>query len=142
MSIGKSLKKLTGSKRFLNIAVITALCAIVLIFLSSFIDFGSDPGRADSDAYSKQLSDQLLDIVTSIEGVGRAEIFLTLDNSGENVYLTNSDKKTKSIEPTVRGVVVVCEGGDDPVVVSRVLAAVTRSLSLSYDKVCVTRLAE
>ena len=77
--------------------------------------------------------------MTSISGAGEAKIFLTMDNSGENVYLKNTDTKTVSIEPKVRGVVVVCDGGDDPVTVSRVLEAVTKALNISSDKVCITK---
>ena len=62
-----------------------------------------------------------------------------MDNSGENVYLKNTDQKTVSIEPKVRGVVIVCDGGDDPLVVSRVLDAVTKALNISSDKVCITK---
>jgi stage III sporulation protein AG len=79
------------------------------------------------------------DIVTQIEGVGKAQIFLTMDNGGESVYLKNTDTKTVSIEPKVRGVVVVCDGGDDPVVVSRVMDAVTKALNIRSDKVCITK---
>lgn len=137
---GRKLNDLLTDRRFIRGAVIIALGLIVLIFLSSFIRFGGDDRQVDTEALSTRLKADLLNVVTHIDGVGEAEIFLTLDNGGENVYLTNSDTKTKSIEPTVRGVVIVCDGGDDPVVVSRVLSAVTRSLSISSDKVCVTKL--
>ena len=140
MSKGKKPSELITDRRFVRIAVIAAAAAVALIFFSSFVSFGGEKA-VDTEAYSSQLRAQLLDIVSHIDGVGEAEIFLTLDNGGESVYLTNSDTKTKSIEPTVRGVVIVCEGGDDPVVVSRVLSAVTRSLSISSDKVCITKLA-
>ena len=133
--------ELLNNKRVIRIAVISAFAAILLIFITSYTDIGSRLTRIDPNEYSSKLKDQLLTIISKIDGVGEAEIFLTIDNSGENVYLTNSDTKTKSIEPTVRGVVVVCQGGDDPVVVSRVLSAVTRSLSISSDKVCITKLA-
>lgn len=136
----KSLNDILTDQRFIRIAVIAACAAILLIFLSSFIKFPSS-GDKDTEQYTIQLHDQLLSIVTRIDGVGEAEIFLTIDNAGESVYLSNSDTKTKSIEPTVRGVVIVCDGGDDPIVVSRVLSAVTRSLSISSDKVCVTKLS-
>lgn len=138
---GRKLNDLLTDRRFIRAAVIAALCAIGVIFLSSFIRFGTDDGGIDTEAFSDRLRGRLLDIVSRIDGVGEAEIFLTLDNGGENVYLTNSDTKTKSIEPTVRGVVIVCDGGDDPVVVSRVLGAVTRSLSVTADRVCITKLA-
>ena len=77
--------------------------------------------------------------MSQISGVGNVKIFLTMDNSGENVYLKNTDTKTVSIEPKVRGVVVVCDGGDDQLVVSRVLDAVTKALNISSDKVCITK---
>lgn len=141
MSKVKKLSELITDRRFVRFAVIAAAAAIALIFLSSFVSFGGGEKAVDTEVYSEQLRSQLLDIVSHIDGVGEAEIFLTLDNGGESVYLTNTDTKTKSIEPTVRGVVIVCDGGDDPVVVSRVLGAVTRSLSISSDKVCITKLA-
>ena len=137
---GRKLNELLTDKRFVRIAVFAALGAIVLIYLSSVIDFGGAK-TVDTQAFGERLREQLLAIVAHIDGVGEAEIFLTIDNGGENVYLTNSDTKLKSIEPTVRGVVIVCDGGDDPLVVSRVLSAVTRSLSISSDKVCITKLA-
>lgn len=141
MSKGNKLNELLTDKRFIRAAVIVALCAIAMIFLSSVIRFTPDEKAADTEEISDRLRSRLLNIVTRIDGVGEAEIFLTLENGGENVYLTNSDTKTKSIEPLVRGVVIVCDGGDDPVVVSRVMSAVTRSLSISSDRVSITKLA-
>lgn len=42
-------------------------------------------------------------------------MLLTIENSVEYVYLEDSTTKTKEIQPVIRGVLVVCEGGDDPV---------------------------
>jgi len=128
------------SKRFLRIAVISGIAAILLILLSSAVDLSALSKKPSAEEYSEQLKTQLLDIVSQIDGVGEVKVFLTMDNTGENVYLSNSDTKTKSIEPTVRGVVIVCDGGDDPIIVDRVLGAVTRSLSVSSDKVYITKL--
>lgn len=136
----KKWNELIKSKKFLRAAIITGAAAIILILISSVVDFGSFKRQPSAEEYSAQLKEQLLDIVSEIDGVGEAKVFLTMDNSGENVYLTNSDTKTKSIEPTVRGVVIVCEGGDDPLIIDRVLGAVTRSLSISSDKVYITKL--
>ncbi|MBQ6153430.1 MAG: hypothetical protein IJJ15_06765 [Ruminococcus sp.] len=132
------LKEILNNPKAVRIAVGAGLLAIVLIFLSSYIDFGSK--SVDTEKFSAELSEQLLEILSSVEGVGEAKIFLTMDNTGENVYQNNSDAKVKSIAPTVRGVVVVCDGGDDPVVVERVLSAVTKSLDISSDKVSITKL--
>ncbi len=136
------LKKILEKPKFLRMTVIIGVCAVMLIFMSSFIDISSFQRTVDSDEYCAKLEENLLTIVSQIEGVGDAKIFLTMDNSGENVYLNNTDTKTKSITPVVRGVVIVCGGGDDTLVVSRVMNAVTKSLDISSDKVCVTKLSE
>lgn len=80
------------------------------------------------------------------------------DVSGENTRLTQRDDSESSaiiidtdsgregllvteIQPTVRGVVVVCEGGDDEEVRSRVSQAVTVALNISSKRVCITKLS-
>ena len=135
---GKNLGKWLSDKRIVKIAVIIGTAAVLLIGLSSLIDFSGNE-KDNSDRYAAKTESHLLEIISQISGVGEAKIFLTMDNSGENVYLKNTDTKTKSIEPKVRGVVVVCDGGDDPIVVSRVMDAVTKSLNISSDKVCITK---
>ena len=135
---GKKLSKWLSDKRIVKIAVIIGTAAVLLIGLSSFIDF-SGSEKDNSDHYAAKTEAHLLEIISQISGVGEAKIFLTMDNGGENVYLKNTDTKTKSIEPKVRGVVVVCDGGDDPLVVARVMDAVTKSLNIGSDKVCITK---
>lgn len=137
-----SIKNMLDNPKFLRIVLIIGACAIVLIFITSFVDISAFEKDVDNDEYCEKLEENLLTVVSHIEGVGNVKIFLTMDNTGENVYLNNTDTKTKSITPIVRGVVVVCNGGDDPVVVSRVMSAVTKSLDISSDKVCVTKLSE
>ena len=137
--MGKGLRELLSDRRFVRVAVIVGISAIALIFFSSFVDLAPQDDEKLTQRYADQTEARLLDIISSIGGVGEARIFLTMDDSGENVYQKNSDAKTVSIEPKVRGVVVVCDGGDDPVVRSRVLEAVTKALSISSDKVCITK---
>lgn len=43
------------------------------------------------------------------------------------------------IQPTVKGVVIVCDGGDDPAVQERIVNAVTTALNITSKRVCVTR---
>lgn len=128
-----------SDKRVVKAAFIIGIAAILLIGLSTVIGRSKEDKAEDPSAYASRTEERLLEIVTQISGVGNAKIFLTMDNAGENVYLKNSDKKTVSIEPKVRGVVIVCDGGDDPIVRSRVMDAVTKALNISSDKVCVTK---
>lgn len=135
---GKSLSDLLSDKRVIRFAVIIGIAAILLIGLTKTVDFSKDDQK-QAEAYAARTEERLLEIVSQISGVGDVKIFLTMDNGGENVYLKNTDTKTVSIEPKVRGVVVVCDGGDDPTVVARVLDAVTKALNISSDKVCITK---
>ncbi len=80
------------------------------------------------------------------------------DVSGEDSRLTQRDDNQSSvividsengregllvteIQPTIRGVVVVCEGGDDAEVRERVISAVTVALNISAKRVCITKLS-
>ncbi len=136
---GKRFAELFSDKRVVRGAVIVGIAAIILILLTSVVDFSPGQNTAAAEAYAARTEQRLLEIVSQIEGVGEAKIFLTMDNGGESVYLKNTDTKTVSIEPKVRGVVVVCDGGNDPLVVSRVMEAVTKALNIHSDRVCITK---
>ena len=64
----------------------------------------------------------------------------------ETKYITVKDKDGKEkalsvteVQPTVKGVVVVCSGGDDPCVQKRIVNAVTTALNITAKRVCVTK---
>lgn len=63
-----------------------------------------------------------------------AAIIIDTDSGREGLLVTE-------IQPTVRGVVVVCEGGDNEEVRSRVSQAVTVALNISSKRVCITKLS-
>ena len=80
MNKSYDFKKLIENPKFLRITVVIGVCAVVLIFMSSFIDISSFHRAVDSDEYCSKLEENLLSIVSQIEGVGEAKIFLTMDN--------------------------------------------------------------
>ncbi len=47
----------------------------------------------------------------------------------------------KQIEPKVRGVIVLCEGADNPVVENRVTEAVKTALGISSSRICVEKIS-
>ncbi len=131
-------KKLLADDKMKKIILICAVAGIALIFLSSFIELPKDGGYNVSD-YKEQMQNSVSEILRKVEGVGDCSVLLTIENSSEGVYLQNSSTKTKEIEPKIRGVVVACENGNDPVIVSRVSEIVTKALNISSAKVCVTK---
>lgn len=141
------LKNLLDSEKMRKIIIIAGVVGIALIFLSNYIDLGSISNSKREEefsvtTYSTQIQNDLQSVISMIEGAGKTEVLLTMENSVEYVYLDKGAEKTKEIEPLIRGVLVVCEGGDSPVVVERITQAVTKALDISSAKVCITKLSE
>lgn len=79
--------------------------------------------KEDSDSIS-QRDDTKESIIVVDTGDGRQGLLVT------------------EIQPTVKGVVVVCRGGDQPLVQQRITDAVTTALNISSKRVCVIKLSE
>lgn len=137
-------KNLFKDGKIRNAIVICGIIGIALIFFSSFIGSSDSSDNINSDVlqYKEQMQSAVQNMLSQIEGVGEVSVLLTIENSVEGVYLENNSTKTKEIEPKIRGVVVACSGGDDPVVIQRVTQAVTKALNISTAKVFVTKLQE
>lgn len=68
---------------------------------------------------------------------------LTADSSYVTVELSDGTQQTvllKEVQPKVRGVLVVCSGGDNSVVKEKIIDAVTKALDISSSKVSVAGL--
>lgn len=68
------------------------------------------------------------------------------DDSEESVIVVDNGEGREGllvteIQPTVKGVVVVCAGGDNAEVQERIVQAVTVALNISSKRVCVTKLS-
>ena len=145
-NIKERLRGLSQSGKLRKIILIAGALGIALIVISGF--FGSDKTKSESDesfsvtSYSTKIQRELESLISEIQGAGKTRVLLTMENSAEYVYLENGTTKTKAIEPRVRGVLVICEGGDDPVAVGRITEAVTKALDISTAKVCISKLSE
>ena len=137
--------------------------------------FGNIPNTAkknnDSEkntysSYSNETEEKLADIISKVEGAGKTEVFLTIEESEEYVYAQNvsSDKDegskvneekeyvivdgnsgkngllVKTVNPKIRGVAIVCEGGDDPAVQQRIYSCVSASLGISTARISISKM--
>lgn len=144
--IKETMTKLAESGRLKKIVFIAGIAGIALLLLSS-IDFSALLHKERDEefsvtTYNTKIESDLESVLSKIQGAGKTKVLLTMENSVEYVYLKDSTTKTKEVEPLIRGVLVVCEGGDEPVVVARITEAVTRALDISTAKVCITKLSE
>lgn len=136
------LRELLASDKARTALIIVGLVAIVLIFLSSQFS-ASESSQSDAlsmEDYQENLSTQVLNMVESVEGAGEARILLTLENSYEYIYLDDGKTLQKINEPTVRGVVVACQGADSAVVRADITELLTTVLNIPSTKVCISKL--
>ena len=131
-----------------KIAVIGLAAAGVLMLLLGGLTGGggrekSEPAYTDVGFYTGYLEERITSLCLGIDGVTEAEVFLTLDCSSEYIYrddgasdfliLADSDGEAAvmlcEIYPRVRGIAVVCTGGDFP----RIRETVTELLCAALD---------
>ena len=119
--------------------------------------------------YETRLENNLTGILSQIEGAGSTKVMITLEQTEENVYATEDKKSGQTakdqseensektyllvknddgsesalavtqIQPVVKGVVVVCDGGGNPVVRQNIIDAVTTALHVTSVRVCVLK---
>lgn len=141
-----NIKRLLTGDRLKKLIILAGGAGILLIFLSGFAGWGQSKSQEtvgfSVEKYCSKTEEELASLISKIQGVGKTRVLLTMENSVESVYLENGSTKTKEIEPRIRGVLVLCEGGDDPVAVGKVSEAVTKALDISSAKVCIEKLSE
>lgn len=161
----KKAKSLLRNYRYAAIVLIVGL-ALMLIPNNKKNDTAVTTKTALAVQQSENIETALVSILKQIDGVGNVELLLTLENNGETVYqadseiaiqengqdckeqivlVTDADRNQtglvkKHISPTYRGAVVVCSGGDDPIVKLAVTQAVMRATNLNADQICVLKM--
>lgn len=117
-------------------------------------------------SYEETLEKRLESIISSVDGAGRVQVMVTLDTSEQTQYakdekgnsksgdksseksyekkyvLTDDDGGVvlKTTEPEVRGVIVVCDGGDNAAVKNGITSAVRAALSVDSNKITVLKM--
>ncbi len=129
----------------------------------------SDIKNLTTDEYAVMIEDKLSFLISSIEGAGETVVMVTVDTGEENVYAkevktdeeTNDDKTSskyeyeyiviksgsssengmllKVIEPNIRGVAVVCDGGDNAAVRENIINTVSAVLDIKTNKISVCK---
>lgn len=139
-SFGKLKDYIKGDKR-IKLILVLGILVIVLIALSGI--GGNKSERTDTatigelSKYEKKLEERLSDILSEIEGVGDIKVMVTLDTSEESEYGRSKDMLLSVKAPSVRGVIVVCEGGDNIVVKEKVTSAVSGVFGISTTRISV-----
>lgn len=90
-----------------NRAKLITLLGIVILILILLSETGASCSKEekttmeqgfDCDAYAASIENRLCDIVGSIEGAGRVKVLVTLENSEEYIYASDSKQNSDSSE--------------------------------------------
>lgn len=122
-----------------------------------------------TEEYAERIEEKLTYLISSVEGAGETVVMVTLDAGEENVYAkeiktdeeVNGDKESnnyeyeyivikngsssesglllKVIEPDIRGVAVVCDGGDNASVRENIINTVSAVLDIKTNKISVCK---
>ncbi len=116
--------------------------------------------------YAAEIESRLCKLLSEIEGAGVVKVMVTLESGEEQVFARDSDSsfdneadgdksikeksdyvivdgqavRVKTVEPEIRGVAVVCEGGNDFTVKQSIVQAVTAVLGISAARVSVAQM--
>ncbi len=153
-----------------KIIVAIGLIGIVLIFASDFlvksdIQNVKEQENINYTEYVSNLEKKLTDVISSIDGVGNCKVMITLENSSENVFATDTEKKNddssvntkdqyviydsekgetpvliKEYFPKVQGVTVVCSGGDNKIVREKVINSVSSLFNITANRISVSKI--
>ncbi len=105
----------------------------VLVTLENGVEYVyATEQRHNSDR--REDTDDSASRLTQSDGSESSVIVVETGDGREGLLVTE-------IQPTIRGVVVVCEGGDREEVRQRIIEAVTVAMDLSAKRVCVTKLS-
>lgn len=114
----------------------------------------------DMQRYREKMEKQVKEILEQVEGVGKADVMLTLQASKEKVTLKdNKQDDTKTEEETVlldgesresspyvvqeiEGIVVVCSGGDSPAMQREIISAISALFPVESHKIKVMKSKE
>ena len=107
---------------------------------------------------TEDIQDQLTEILSAIDGVGKVQVMLTAaageqviyqnDESGtstDTVIITDADRAEQGlvkqvIPPTYLGAIIVCQGADSALVRLNVVDAVSKVTGLSADRIAVLKM--
>ena len=162
-------RRLAGDGKTRRWLIAAGVIGILLIGLSEWIPgrrragASGETGTVLTAAQVEQaLEERITAIISRVDGIGECRVMVTLENGVRFVYAADetvsdggsiASRSILSVQtdtgpvglpvteicPTVRGVAVVCAGGDDPGVRERVTSLITAAFNISSRRVSVVK---
>ncbi len=133
---------------------------------SEEIEISENDYFKNSREYEEFLEKRIEDEISKISGAGETSVMLTLDSSEEFSYAQNSTEEifenesarkseiitvengssetpviVKTTEAKIRGILVICKGGDDPFVSEKIIESLRALLDVPSNRISVAKMA-
>ncbi len=154
----------SGDRRY-RWLVWLGLLGILLVGLSEWIPNENGPSAnsgvsVSASAVEAALEQRIAGLLTRVQGVGSCYVMVTLEQGVQQVYATDTNGVSSTqtlhvateqglvglpitqIQPVIKGVAVVCDGGGDPAVNKRVTDLITAVFHIASHRVFVTKANE
>ena len=146
----KEKKMISGLTKNKAVLIGVGVLGLALLIIGSFTGGKSTEKSAeytDVGFYTEYLEERIKRLCMSVSGVTSAEVFLTIDCSSEYVYGEGGDYLILSgsegeeavllceIYPKVRGIAVVCTGGDSAKIQETLTSLLSSALDLPTNKI-------
>lgn len=166
--LSEGIKKITSHKHFPKILVLSGILLMLMILFSDSDEEDKLIKTSDitevffvSDNYTEYSERKLISLLESIEGVGKNKVMVSLSGTEEYVYAEeinqrenhkennyviydSGNEKTALLKkvnnPSVTGVVVVCEGGDDPKICEQVYRVIATAFNVPTNRIYVAEM--
>ena len=146
--------------------LLLGLAGILLIGLSECRPFrqekAEDTVTLTAAQVEQALEERIASLLSSVEGVGSCQVMVTLESTAQAVYAASTvtdsvgtlseeyltvdtDEGPRgllltTLPPSVKGVAVVCDGGNNETVCQQVIQVVSTAFHISERRVCVAAL--
>lgn len=150
--------------KYKYVALIIVLGVVLMLLPTGRSDNKNNAGTKISEETVLGADEKLADVLSAIQGAGEVKVQLSVAAGEEKIYQIDEDISDNSgnvrrstvvisdasrnqqglikqiIPPTYLGAVVVCDGGDDPVVRLAVVDAVSKLTGLTTDRISVIKM--
>lgn len=125
-----------GGRAYLALGLLVLGCMILLFAQKDEKTVQTDD-RIPSEDTKAALEQELEELIGTIDGVGAVRVRVSLESGNEYVY--ENGKNTLVLSGRVRGVAVVCDGGDNAVNREKIVTLLCALLDLPMRSVSVSQ---
>ena len=150
-------------KKKLIVLILPLLIGVILLLFPKGEDEAESTLGADLTtviSYTEKLEDRIRQLCLAVEGVERVSVLVTLESGSEFIYADNVTEESgvdfgkytsdyliidngsgtspvlvSEIYPKIRGVAVVCDGGDEPTLQKKLTEMLSAALGISSGRI-------